>query len=79
MAACDDSDAWPSIPVEPGVDRSGRGAAVGDAVRNPDAAEAAAGDEQPGVAGESLLDARKPGEVTDLVLRRSRAPIGTRA
>ena len=41
---------------------------IGDAVGNPDAAEAAAGEKQPGVALEAAGDAGEPGGVTDLVL-----------
>ena len=47
----------------------GRGATVGDAVGNADAAKAAAGDEQAGMTRERAIDRGHAVEMADLVLR----------
>ena len=56
------------------IQRSRRARAVGDAVRDADAAEAAAGDEQPGWRPSARSIACEPREMTDLVLRVGALP-----
>src|SRR4051794_21862164 len=54
---------------QPRVNLFSRRAAVGDTIRDTDAAESAAGDEEPGMAGERGIDRREPLQVPDFVLR----------
>src|SRR3954467_2771186 len=56
-------------PGEEFRDRAARGATVGDAVRNADAAESAAGDEQAAVFRQRAVDRLHARQMTDVVLR----------
>ena len=71
-----ESERYETRRSEPCRHLSGGRAAVGDAVGDADAAEAAAGDEQAGVRRQCALDRRHAIEVPDLVLRVRRAPSG---